>query len=112
MLKKISIGLLGVFFIFAGWNHFRSHATYVAIMPSYLPWHNQLVDISGAAEMLGGIGVLITWSRKSAGVGLVLLLLAVFPANIQMAVHHVKRYPDPGQSPYGRSGCACHFRQY
>jgi uncharacterized membrane protein len=89
MIKSVSIWLLGIFFVFAGWNHFRSHATYVAIMPPYMPWPNQLVDISGVAEMLGGIGVIVKWTRKAAGIGLIVLLIAVFPANVNMAVHHV-----------------------
>lgn len=89
IVKVISLWILGIFFILAGWNHFRSHSTYVAIMPPGLPYKSLLVDISGVAEILGGLGVLVKWTRAAAGAGLILLLIAVFPANIHMALHHV-----------------------
>jgi uncharacterized membrane protein len=53
-------------------------------MPGWLPWHRALVLVSGACEIAGGIGLLIPILRRSAGTGLVLLLLAVWPANVQM----------------------------
>ena len=55
-------------------------------MPSYLPWHAALVAISGAAEVAGGAGLLVPATRRAAGFGLVALLIAVFPANVQMLV--------------------------
>lgn len=60
---------------------------YVAMMPPYLPYHLELVTISGVFEILGGIGFLIPRIRQWAGWGLILLLVAVFPANIHMALH-------------------------
>jgi uncharacterized membrane protein len=80
----ISCLLLAAFFVFAGTWHFVSPKTYLAIMPPYLPWHLPLVYLSGLAEILGGIGVLVPRLRKLAGWGLIALLIAVFPANIQM----------------------------
>jgi uncharacterized membrane protein len=66
------------------------------MMPSYLPWHAQLVFISGLAEV--ALGALLIFRRWAvwAGWGLIALLVAVFPANVQMAMH-----PDlyPGISP-------------
>ena len=79
--------LLGVFFIAAGVNHFVHAALYARIVPPWLPNAPLLVVISGTCEILGGIGVLIPATRRVAGVGLVVLLLAVFPANVQMALH-------------------------
>lgn len=76
--------LLGVLFIAAGVLHFVVPSFYVAIMPPYLPYHRALVYLSGVAEVLGGIGVLLPATRRLAGWGLILLLLAVFPANIHM----------------------------
>ena len=87
MLKKISRWLLAVFFVAAGANHFVSPKFYLLIIPPYLPWPLELVYISGAAEIAGGIGVLIPATRRLAGWGLVALLIAVFPANIHMALH-------------------------
>jgi len=58
-------------------------------MPEALPWHLALVYVSGAAEILGGIGLLVPKTRRAAAWGLLLLLLAVFPANINMAVNEI-----------------------
>jgi len=64
---------------------------YVGIMPPYLPFPRELVLISGVAEILGGLGVLVPRVRRAAGWGLALLLVAVFPANIQMAQDSLQR---------------------
>ncbi len=76
--------LLAAFFSFAGVMHFVSPAPYVAIMPEWLPSPKLLVMISGVLEILGGLGVLSPQTRRLAGWGLIALLIAVFPANIQM----------------------------
>lgn len=67
------------------------------IMPSYLPYHKALVLISGVAEILGGIGIMIPFSKTYAGWGLIVLLIAVFPANIDM---FIKAYQKQGFSFY------------
>ena len=54
-------------------------------MPPYLPYHLELVYLSGVCEILGGLGVLLRPIRRFAGYGLIALLVAVFPANIHMA---------------------------
>ncbi len=84
MGKKISSFILGLFFIASGINHFVSSELYVSIMPQYLPWHLSLVYVSGVAEIAGGVGAMIPRTRRIAGWGLIALLIAVFPANIQM----------------------------
>ena len=91
--KAVSRWLLAAFFIAAGANHFRDPAFYLPTIPSWLPWHQELVDLSGAAEIIGGIAVLAPVTRRAAGWGLIALLIAVFPANVNMAVTHV-RSPD------------------
>ena len=53
-------------------------------MPSWIPDPLAMVYVSGVAEMLGGIGLLVPAVRRAAGIGLILLLVAVFPANVQM----------------------------
>lgn len=85
MIKKISLYLLGTVFIVAGVLHFVSPGTYRPIMPPYLPWHDALIYISGGFEVLFGILVLIPKTRKWGSLGLILLLIAVFPANLYMA---------------------------
>ncbi len=56
-------------------------------MPSYLPAHLELVYLSGLLEILGGIGVVLSPTRQWAGYGLIVLLIAVFPANLYMAMN-------------------------
>lgn len=95
--RRIALTLLAVFFIAAGSNHFLHPTFYVRIVPSWLPVHALIVQISGCCEIFGGIGVLIPRLRRFAGIGLIALLLAVFPANIQMA-QHPELYSDLGSA--------------
>lgn len=87
LVAEIAAILLGVFFIAAGANHFIHPDFYIRIVPQWLPAHAPLVQISGGCEILGGIGVLLRKTRRIAGVGLIVLLVAVFPANLEMALH-------------------------
>ena len=82
----MSPGLLltGVIFIVAGILHFVMPRFYLAIMPPYLPRPLLLVHASGVFEVLGGIGLLVPATRTAAAVGLILLLIAVLPANVEM----------------------------
>lgn len=76
--------LLAIFFIAAGILHFVFPDRYASVMPPWLPWHAELVAISGLCEIAGGVGVLLARTRMAAGIGLILLSLAVLPANVQM----------------------------
>lgn len=76
--------LIALIFVVAGVLHFVSPRTYEKIMPPYLPLHRELVYLSGAAEMAGGLGLFSERTRSIAGLGLILLLVAVWPANLQM----------------------------
>ena len=82
--------VIGSLFILAGILHFVKPAFFMKIMPDYLPWHKPLVLISGFFEIAGGIGIMISSFQILATWGLILLLLAVFPANITMfqKAHH------------------------
>lgn len=75
---------LGLFFIVTGALHFLTPRTYERIVPPYLPLHRELVYLSGAGEILGGLGLLTRRTRSAAGIGLILWLIAVWPANVQM----------------------------
>jgi uncharacterized membrane protein len=79
--------VLGAIFIFAGSMHFAHTEFYLRMMPPYIPAHLLLVQISGVCEILGGIGLIVPRTRWIAAIGLIALLIAVFPANIQMALH-------------------------
>lgn len=76
--------MLALLFVVAGALHFVSPETYERIMPPYLPLHRELVYLSGALEVAGGLGLLPRSTRSIAGIGLILLLVAVLPANLQM----------------------------
>lgn len=77
----------GLSYVVAGINHFWHPAFYVAIMPPYLPWHAQLVFLSGVAEVLLGAMLCFRATARLAGWGLVAMLIAIFPANLHMALH-------------------------
>ncbi len=83
MFKKITIYLMSLFYIYTGIKHFTDPNYFLAIMPLYLNWHLQLVYLSGFFEIILGFG-LLTKYRKHSSWGLILLLIAVFPANIQL----------------------------
>ena len=85
--------LMGSLYIVAGAGHFIATRLYESIMPGYFSAHHELVLISGAAEIAGGLGILIPQTRRPAAWGLILLLIAVMPANIWMA-QHPNLYPN------------------
>src|ERR1700710_1910016 len=75
--------------VVAGLNHFVAPAAYVAMIPDAFPAHAALVSISGVAEVLGGLGLILPATRRLAGWGLRAPFVAIFPANVNMAVHHL-----------------------
>ncbi|HKX33356.1 MAG TPA: MauE/DoxX family redox-associated membrane protein, partial [Blastocatellia bacterium] len=87
VLKLVLNILLAFLFVAAGILHFIKPEMYVRIMPRYLPWPLLLQYVAGAFEILFGVMILIPKYRRLGAWGLILLLLAVFPANIQMALH-------------------------
>ena len=93
ILRKLSVFTLSVFFVSFGIDHFVNPEFYLSIMPPNLPLKLEAVYISGLFEILGGVGVLIASTRKIASLGLVTLLVAVYPANIYMALNP-ERFPE------------------
>jgi uncharacterized membrane protein len=79
----------------AGAMHFIRTPFYLRMMPPWLPAHLLLVQISGVCEILGGLGLIVPRTRRLAAIGLIALLVAVFPANLQMALHPAE-YLDIG----------------
>ena len=73
-------------FLFTGVSHFTNPARFVAMMPPFIPAHDAMVAVSGVAELAGAVGLMIPATRRAAGIGLIALLLAIFPANIYVAV--------------------------
>ncbi len=93
--RRFSHWALAALFVLAGANHFRDPGFYRPLMPPYLPWHDGLIALSGVAEILGGLGLLIRPLQRLAGWGLIVLLIAVFPANLHMAMNGTQ----PGGMP-------------
>jgi uncharacterized membrane protein len=76
-----------LFYVALGLNHFWHPGTYVGFMPTHYSHPHKLVLISGAAEILGGLGLLIERTRRASAWGLILLLLIYFDVHIFMALH-------------------------
>src|SRR5262245_7611527 len=81
-LKLYSMYFMGILYIFAGVMHFVSPKFYLRIMPPFIPFHKQIVFISGVAEILLGLLLFTPGYSRLAAWGVVALLIAVFPANI------------------------------
>ena len=82
--KYILIIISSIFYVLVGIKHFIDPNFFLAIVPPYLPYHLELVYISGLFEILFGVMILIPKYRYWGSVGLILLLIAVFPANIYL----------------------------
>ena len=75
---------MSILYIIIGAKHFTDSDFFLKIMPPYIPFHLELVYLSGAFEILFGLLLLLKKYRKLAGIGIALLLIAVFPANIYL----------------------------
>ena len=96
-MPRIPLLVIACFFLAGGIGHFILLDFFVAAMPDYLSHHRELVIVSGIFELAGAIGILIPKTRLWAGYGLIALIIAVYPANIHMAMHPEK-YPDISQA--------------
>ena len=86
-MPRIPLLVIAFFFITSGISHFVVADFFIMAMPDYLGYHKELVIISGIFEIMGAIGILVPQSRLLAGYGLIALIVAVYPANINMALH-------------------------
>ena len=87
--KLALLWVMSAFYVLGGVYHLVNPGFYLPMMPPYLPWHLELVQLSGVAEIVLGIGVLIPSLRRAAAIGLIALLIAVFPANLHIAMNNV-----------------------
>lgn len=83
-LKLAGLGFVFCWFFFGGVGHFLATDFFVSIVPPYIPWPVAMVYVSGVFELLGAIGILFARWRALAGICLVVLIIAVTPANIYM----------------------------
>lgn len=102
MVRRVLRWLLVVLLVAQGINHFIATDLMVRMIPAYLPAARTLVLLSGVAEVLLGLMMISPKSRRLAGWGTLALLVAVFPANLQMALHPEQWPSIPAISLYLR----------
>ena len=84
---KILRYVIGVLFIGAGVLHFVRPKPYIAMMPPWIPLHKEAVAVSGVAEIVGGAAMFSSRTARFGCWWLIALLVAVFPANVHMAIN-------------------------
>ena len=97
-IKTVLRTLAALAMVAIGFTHFVDPAPFIRIVPPFLPAPLVLVYVSGFFEILGGLGLLWSRSRQWASWGLIALYLAVFPANINMAINEIQLEPG-GEIP-------------
>lgn len=86
MLKKVSLCILIIGYLYAGVNHFRNPASYIRIIPHYIPYPKFINSLSGILEILFGLLLILKTTRPFAALGIGLLLIAFLPVHIQMII--------------------------
>lgn len=89
MAKTVLRIVLAIFYLAAGIAHLRSPAGFIAITPDWVPFAQQVVLLTGIAEIAGAIGLFIPRFRKAAGIGLALYAVCVWPANFNHALNDI-----------------------
>src|SRR5262249_17312208 len=87
--KRVLLYVQAGFYLLASVPHFLAPGAYLPMMPDYLPAHAELVFLSGVAEALCGLGLLLPPPPRLAAWATIALLIAIFPANIHVALHDV-----------------------
>ena len=82
--KLITIYFMSFAYSYVGVRHFIDPDFFLAIMPNYLTFHLEFVYLSGIAEVVLGLMLLSKKTRKMGSIGLIILLILVFPANIHL----------------------------
>ena len=87
--KSVTIYTFSLFYLVIGIKHFTDVNFFVSIMPPYIPFHEFFIYLSGFFEILFGLLLLFKKTRKFAGIGLIYLLVFVFPANVHLYLSEV-----------------------
>jgi uncharacterized membrane protein len=82
--RRVGLGFVFLWFAIGGVAHFAATDTEMRIVPPYIPWPHAVVLISGVFELLGAAGLLYGPTRRTAGIGLFALTIAVTPAHFYM----------------------------
>lgn len=93
MARRVGLVSVVLFFLLGGIAHFVFAAAEISIIPPYVPYPRIVNFLSGVFEILGAIGLMISYSRRAAAVGLILLTICVTPANVFM-LQHAQQFPD------------------
>jgi uncharacterized membrane protein len=96
-MPRVSSAAVAALFTSAGVMHFAKPDFFEAIVPDWFPDAKLANRVSGAAEIVLGLGMLAPQTRRASALGLLALTVAVFPANIDMAVNNVEVKPDDGR---------------
>lgn len=107
LLDGLRLLLAGVMMV-AGVMHFVAPRTFEKMVPSYLPWSRALVAVSGVCEIALAVLLLVPQTRWYGAIGLMALLLAVFPANVHVALQQIPmaKKPVPPWMLWARLGTA------
>jgi uncharacterized membrane protein len=94
VIRTILRVVLALFYLAAGIAHLRSPAGFLAITPGWVPYPQEVVALTGVAEIAGAIGLLVSrrllsWAMQAAGIGLALYALCVWPANFNHALNDI-----------------------
>ena len=84
--RGLARAVLALAFLAAGVLHLLLPAPFLGITPDWIPWQDRVIRLTGAAEILGAVGLMTPRLRRAAGVGLALYAVCVFPANIKHAM--------------------------
>ncbi|MEP7145590.1 MAG: DoxX family membrane protein [bacterium] len=93
-MKKLSLYAMSMLYIAAGISHFINTAFYLTIIPFYLPFPRELIYLSGVCEIVFGLLLIPKITRRTAAWLIIILLIAIFPANIQMTMDYFNK-EDP-----------------
>ena len=91
LFKDITIYIMSLLYVIVGVKHFTNTDFFVAIVPPVISWKEEAVLISGVIEIVLGLLLLFNQTRKLAAWGIILLLIAVFPANIYLYLSEIPR---------------------
>ena len=102
MFKSISVFIMSFFYIMIGLSHFKNPEWYIQIIPPVLPMKLELVYLSGIFEIILGLLLFFKKTRPLAGWGLIILLMAVYPANIYLAITNGEAMETSSLIAWGR----------
>ena len=89
--KIFSIYIIALFYISAGITHYTNYHFFEALIPPVLKFKSEIVYVSGIIEIVLGLLLCLKKTRHKAALGIILLLIAVFPANLYLCFSELPR---------------------